>query len=229
MKILLTHDITRSGDQRPSNSIHWLRAVASLLLLSIAALLHSQSGPTDQDAGSLFNKGIKNPYLSRTAKGVGDILMIVVSESTSANYTVNTTATKKDDNSVASAVLPFLTGLKIPLIDQLLGGLSTGANSSNAGSGSTSQQGKFSAKVTVVVKEVLPNGNMVVEGVRNIKVNKEEQQITFSGIVRVDDVKADNTVLSENVAEVKITNLGKGLAADRQRRGILTRLLDWLF
>lgn len=70
---------------------------------------------------------------------------------------------------------------------------------------------------------------MVVEGTRVIKVNKEEQMITFTGIVREDDVLADNTVLSERVAEAKITNLGKGLAADRQRRGIITRILDWLF
>lgn len=186
-------------------------------------------GQTDQEAGSLFNKGIKNPYLSRTAKAIGDILTVVVSETSSANYNVTTTAAKKDDNSVASAVLPFVSALKIPLLDQLLGGLSTGASSSNNGSGATSQSGKLSAKVTVTVKQVLPNGNMVIEGVRMIKVNKEEQQITFTGIIREDDIRSDNTILSERVAEARITNLGKGLAADRQRRGILTRILDWLF
>jgi flagellar L-ring protein FlgH len=184
---------------------------------------------TDQDAGSLFNKGTKNPYLSRTAKSIGDILTIVVSETSNANYTVATTASKKDDNSITKAVLPFISALKIPLLDQLLGGLSTGNQSSNAGNGATSQSGKFTARVTVTVKQVLPNGNMVIEGNRIIKINREEQQITFTGIVREDDIRADNTVLSERVAEAKITNLGKGLAADRQRRGILTRILDWLF
>lgn len=194
--------------------------------LAIASAAIAQS---DQDAGSLFNRGQKNPYLSRTAKNVGDILTIVVSETSSANYTVSTTASKQDDNSVAKAVLPFVSALKIPLLDQLLGGLTTGAQSSNAGNGATTQSGKFTARVTVMVKQVLPNGNMVIEGTRMIKVNREEQQITFTGIVREDDVLADNTVLSEKVAEAKITNLGKGLAADRQRRGIITRILDWLF
>lgn len=189
----------------------------------------SAMAQTDQDAGSLFNKGMKNPFLSRTAKGIGDILTIVVSETSTASYNVSTTAAKKDDNSVASAVLPFVSALKIPLLDQLLGGLSTGASSSNNGSGSTTQSGKLTARVTVTVKQILPNGNMVIEGVRMIKVNKEEQQITFTGIVREDDIRSDNTVLSERVAEARITNLGKGLAADRQRRGILTRILDWLF
>lgn len=195
--------------------------------LGLAGLVSAQV--SDQDAGSLFNSNTRNPYLSRTAQRVGDILTIVVSEVTTAQYSATTTASKKDDNSVASAVLPFITALKIPLLNQLLGGLSTGANSSNNGSGSTTQQGKFTAKVSVVVKQVLPNGNMVIEGNRIIKINKEEQQITFTGIIRQDDILPNNTILSENVAEAKITNLGKGLAADRQRRGILTRILDWLF
>jgi flagellar L-ring protein precursor FlgH len=204
----------------------------TLLLLAAATLsvsVFAQTGPTDQDAGSLFNRGQKNPYLSRTAKNVGDLLTIVVSEISNANYVLATQAAKKDDNSITKAVLPFISALKIPLLDQLLGGLSTGANSSNSGTGSTSQSGKFNARVSVIVKQVLPNGAMVVEGYRIIKVNREEQTITFTGIVREDDVRSDNTVLSERVAEAKITNLGKGLAADRQRRGILTRILDWLF
>lgn len=206
-----------------------MKAVLILGLATLAFSAFAQNGPTDQDAGSLFNRGQKNPYLTRTARNVGDLLTIVVSEVSTANYALATQAAKKDDNSVAKAVLPFLTALKIPLLDQLLGGLSTGANSSNSGTGSTSQTGKFNARVSVIVKEVLPNGTMVVEGNRIIKINREEQTITFTGIVREDDVRSDNTVLSERVAEAKITNLGKGLAADRQRRGILTRILDWLF
>lgn len=201
----------------------------TILTVVCGLCVGSAMAQSEQDAGSLFNKGMKNPFLSRTAKSIGDILTIVVSETSTANYSVSTTAAKKDDNSVASAVLPFISALKIPLLDQLLGGLSTGANSSNSGTGSTSQSGRLTARVTVTVKQVLPNGNMVIEGNRMIKVNKEEQQITFTGIVREDDIRADNTVLSERVAEARITNLGKGLAADRQRRGILTRILDWLF
>ncbi|MBC8063608.1 MAG: flagellar basal body L-ring protein FlgH [Chlorobia bacterium] len=206
-----------------------MKTIGIAIISLCASVAFAQVGPGDQDAGSLFNRGTKNPYLSRTAKGVGDILTIIVSESSTANYNVSTTAAKKDDNSVAKAVLPFISALKIPLLDQILGGLSTGASSSNAGNGATSQSGKFTTRVSVMVKQVLPNGNMIIEGNRIIKINREEQQITFTGIIREDDVRADNSILSERVAEAKITNLGKGLAADRQRRGILTRILDWLF
>ena len=202
-----------------------MKLLTTILLIFSAALALAQ----DQDAGSLFNGKINNPYLSRTAKCVGDILTIVVSESSAANYSVATQATKKDDNNVAKAMLPFLSALNVPLIDQLLGGLSTGAQSSNNGTGSTTQSGRFSTRVAVTVREVQPNGNMLIEGTRLIKINKEEQQITFTGIIREDDIRADNTILSERVADARITNLGKGLAADRQRRGILTWILDWLF
>lgn len=200
-----------------------------LAAIAMTAISGAQNGPTDQDAGSLFNKGTRNPYTSRTARMVGDVLTVVVSETTNATYNVSTTATKKDDNNIIQSVIPFISALKIPLLDQLLGAQSTGATSNTNGTGGTTATGKYTGRMAVTVKDVLPNGNLVIEGTRLIKINKEDQLITFTGVVRVDDVKSDNTVLSENVAEAKITNLGKGTAADRQRKGIITRLLDWLF
>ena len=61
----------------------------------------------------------------------------------------------------------------------------------------------MTARMAVTVREVLPNGNLVVEGTRMIKINKNDQDMTFTGIVRGDDVRADNTVLSQNVAELR--------------------------
>lgn len=124
----------------------------SLWFVICGLFVGSALAQNDQDAGSLFNKGTKNPYLSRTAKGVGDILTIVVNEASNANYSVTTTASKQDDNSVARSVLPFVSALGIPLLDQLLGGLSTGAKSANNGTGSTTQSGKLTARVSVTVK-----------------------------------------------------------------------------
>src|SRR5204862_3593709 len=135
----------------------------------------------------------------------------------------NTKASKADSNSV-----PLLGALKLPLIGKYLDSLQLGATSSNSGTGSTDHAGKFSAKIAVTVKQVLPNGNLVIEGQRMVTVNKDLQIYKLSGIVRRQDIRIDNTILSENVADAKITTDGKGLIGDRQRRGILTRLLDWL-
>lgn len=198
-------------------------ALALLVACSAAGLAQTNSS---DNWGSLFPQNFKSPILSRTARCVGDILTVVVSEVTSSNVSAATNATKKDSNKVEA---PFVSALKIPLLKDIIGSLSTGADSSVSGSGTSTNSSRLTARISVVVKEVLPNGNMLVEGTRWIKVNNEETNITFSGIVRRDDVNNDNTVYSEYVAEAKITNVSKGLIARRQRTGILTRILDWLF
>ncbi|MFI5385208.1 MAG: flagellar basal body L-ring protein FlgH [Fimbriimonadales bacterium] len=193
----------------------------------------AQVNSADND-GSLFPKDYKNPLIDRTARNVGDLLTVVVSEQASSNMAASTTATKKDTNSTTA---PFITNPgSVPILGHLLSGLGAGltnlgtnANSSVAGAGTSTNTSQLTAKVAVIVKQILPNGNMLVEGTRWVKVNKEETNITFTGIVRRDDVRADNTIASENVAEAKITNVSKGLVADRQRKGFITRLLDWLF
>jgi flagellar L-ring protein precursor FlgH len=83
--------------------------------------------------------------------------------------------------------------------------------------------------MSVIVREVTPSGQLVVEGTRSLVTNRETQTLVLSGIVRRDDIRADNTVLSTNLADAEIRMEGKGLIADRQRRGILTQIMDWLF
>lgn len=196
---------------------------AGLLVLAASAGAQARS---DENFGSLFPKSFKNPMVDRTARNVGDLLTVVVSEVATSNVAASTNATKKDSNNVN---LPLVSALKIPLIKQIIGDLSTSADSTVSGQGTSSNSSTLTARVAVIVKEILPNGNMIIEGTRWVKVNREETNITFSGIVRRDDVRADNTVLSQNVAEAKITNISKGLIAERQRKGIITRILDWLF
>ncbi len=194
------------------------------ILLALPLMAGAQHVKSEDNEGSLVPLKFRNPLLDRVACAIGDIVTIVVNETSSASLTANTKAAKQDSNSV-----PLLGALNIPLIGKYLSALQLGATSSNSGSGSTDHTGKFTAKIAVMVKDVLPNGNLVIEGERAVKVNKDLQLYKLSGIIRRADVRIDNTVLSENVANAKITTDGKGLIGDRQRRGILTRLLDWLF
>ena len=181
---------------------------------------------SSENCGSLFPQNFKNPFLDRTARCVGDILTVVISESSNSNLSASTNATKKDNNNVS---IPVIAALKIPLINRIIGDLSSSADSTVSGQGTTSNSSRMTARISVLVKSIDPNGNMVIEGTRWVKVNREETNITFTGLVRRDDVRADNTVLSERVAEARITNVSKGLIAERQRRGFITRILDWLF
>ena len=80
-----------------------------------------------------------------------------------------------------------------------------------------------------VVKEVLPNGTMRVEGSRMVGINRETQHVVFSGLVRPDDVAADNSVASTQVASVEVRYDGRGIVGDTQRPGILARIFKFLF
>ena len=209
-----------------------LRLASIVGMAGLAAISMGQTKSED-NYGSLVPQNYHNPMLDRTARGVGDILTIVISENATSTMSASTTATKKDTNQIGVGPL---NPASMPILGHFLSGLGAGlsntntsANSSVAGAGSSTNTSQLTADVSVIVKQVLPNGNLVVEGTRWVKVNKEETNITFSGIVRPDDIAANNTIASEFDAEAKITNVSKGLVAERQRKGFLTQLLDWLF
>lgn len=202
----------------------WTIAVLAALLLSVGAPVAAQVINKDDAgaaSGSLWVDG-RNPFLDRTARKEGDLITILISESSIASFSASTSTAKQDSNSVTSNLLNSLFGLlsKDPV---------TGSNGKTSGSGTTSQNGTLRARLTAVVKSVMPNGNLVIEGTRIVTINKDSQTFRITGFVRRDDVAPDNTILSESIAQAEIAFEGKGQIADRQRKGVLTRLLDWLF
>jgi flagellar L-ring protein precursor FlgH len=195
--------------------------VKKLLIVLGLGLSCLSFGQSEDNPGSLWNDHAKNPLIGRTAKAEGDILTVIISEVSSATFTATTTTSKNDKTTVG---VP-----QIPLIEGLFKSLAYSPTSSTNGTGSTSQAGKLTARMTVTVKKVLPNGLLAIEGSRWLKVNKDTQLVKLTGFVRPDDVLADNTVLSERIAEAQIRSEGSGQIADRQRQGIITRLLSILF
>ena len=194
------------------------------------AVVGSRGGvDSRKNFGSLVPRRYRSPFLTRTARNVGDVVTILVSESSAANFSANTTATKKDNTQTGPNSVPLLDFLRVGLVNTLLRPGNTQADSTVAGSGQTAQRGQFTARISAVVKQVFPNGTMLIEGARLVKVNNETQNLVLTGVVRPDDVRSDNTVASENLANAEIKSEGIGLIVDRQRRGLLTRLLDWIF
>lgn len=191
----------------------------TLILLAGAALAAAQVD--EQNPGSLWPKAYVNPLLDRTARTEGDVVTILISEVSSGSFSASTNASKSVNNSISKAIGP--------IIGKLIPDLATLGNSTTDGKGATLQTGKLTARMTAIVKKVFPNGTMVIEGTRSVQVNKETQIFKLSGLIRRDDIRPDNTVLSENIAEAQINVDGKGQVSDRQKRGILTRLIDWLF
>jgi flagellar L-ring protein precursor FlgH len=196
-----------------------MRVFVSFVFAAVAALSLAQS---KGNPGSLFDSSVRNPFTDNVARRVGDILTVIVDEKTLADFKASTQASKSDSNSVNAQ---FFIGL----LDSLFKPVTTGANSQVGGDGQTSQSSRMTATMSTVVKQVMPNGNLVIEGRRSLITNKQTQTIVFSGIVRPSDITPNNTVRSVNVAEAEIKMDGTGLISQRQRKGILTQIIDWLF
>lgn len=104
-------------------------------------------------------------------------------------------------------------------------------SNSFSGTGSTSRGDRMTAYITARVIDVKPNGNLHIQGTREIRVNSETQIIVLSGLIRPSDISPDNTILSSNLADARIEYVGTGAISDKQRPGWLTRAVDhvWPF
>ncbi len=171
--------------------------------------------------GSLWSDREGNLYEDFKARRVGDLLTIVVVESTTAAARANTAVQKSEAASTTAGVGPLLEFLWPQLS-------ASGKTDSNA-QGNTARAGTLQTRITVQVVETYPNGVLRIEGRRTLKINEETQTLVFTGFVRIRDIRADNTVPSTAIANAEIYFEGKGIVGSRQREGILTRLFKIIF
>ena len=185
--------------------------------------------------GSLWSSDseMASVYSDIRARRVGDIVTISIVESSSATGSATTETGR--DSSVNAGVTAFL-GFEQELMQKFEDFSSAkmiDANLSNEfkGSGKTVRSGSLTASITARIVDVLPNGNFVLEGRRDIIVNHERQYIVISGIVRPQDISRDNVVLSTVIADARIAYSGRGVVDDNQYPGWFTRLLNkaWPF
>lgn len=156
------------------------------------------------------------------AQHVGDLLTVVVQESSSATSTADLRAKR---NFSVSAQLQ-LTGIPHRGGDPHAATAGTGSESD--GAGSTQRSGRLLAQLSVRVMEVLPNSDLAVSGQQSLKINGEEQLITLSGLVRARDIAEGNTVLSSRLANARIQFDGEGFVTDQSKPGLLARLFNFL-
>jgi len=203
----------------------------TLLLLALLpfAANAQQSTSNDETFGSLTPKSYKPLFQTRNARKVGDILTVIISEASNGQYQANMQNTKKDSNKVGPNEIPLANWLGVGLVNSLLSGGNTSADSQMQSQGTSTQTNRLSARMSVTIKQIMPNGVFVVEGTRAVKINRDTQQMTLTGMCRLDDIRLDNTLLSENLANAEIKSEGIGMIYQRQRRGFVTKLMDWLF
>lgn len=170
-------------------------------------------------SGGLFRSGYSGSLLSdRRALRVGDILTVVLDESTQSSKSAGTSFAKS-----SSIELPVPTVLGKGF-DQLQTAAS--ADRDFSGSANSSQQNTLQGAIAVTVHKVLPGGVLLVKGEKALRLNQGDEYIRLVGLVRVDDINRNNQVSSQQVANARISYAGRGVLNDSNSAGWLTRFFS---
>jgi flagellar L-ring protein precursor FlgH len=194
---------------------------ALLLALLLAIAPAARAGSVWPVGGS----GDRGMFADHKAAHGGDILTIVVSESVAAQNSQSTKSSR--DAAINDAVQNFFypaTGLHKGVLPSLQ---ITGKATYNGG-GDISNNQSLASRAAVLVTDVLPNGNLVIEGVRVVTFSGETQYVVLHGLVRPDDIASDNTVQSSNIADARVEFYTEGQLTDAQKRGWFAKLYEKL-
>lgn len=181
-------------------------------------------------AGAIF-QGSRGSSLFEDvrARRVGDVITVVLLERTNAAKSASTSTSK--DNSI-NIQNPTLFGSPFAFSSSLLGGSprslenSLGSSRSFTGEGGSEQSNQLTGNITATVVEELPNGYLRIRGEKLISINKGDEYIRLTGVVRPVDIQADNSILSTMVANAEISYGGTGVLADASEMGWLSRFFN---
>lgn len=210
------------GDRAPLHAA-WMFACfgAAVILLVLAFVPRAR-------AESLWRTGeqaSRSMFADRKAAAKGDILTIVVAESAVAQSSQKKNSSR--ESTLQDAIQRFLyTGLgahrgELPAV------AATG-KSTYSGGGDVSNSQSLSARAAVLVTDVLPNGNLVIEGVRIVTFSGETQYVVLHGLVRPDDISRENSVVSTNIADARVEFYAEGALTDAQKRGWIAKVYEKL-
>jgi len=211
------------ADEKRSSKDDYDAAVARHL--QTARALARASAPTSDEPSMDWITGLTS---DRRASRVNDLITVRVIENIVSSASADS---QLDKNSSASASVPSLFGIetKLPSLIDPTNLASTSADSTFKGSGTTTRTSQLTATMTTRVAEVLPNGDLVLEGVRELDLNGERQLVVLTGIVRAQDVRRNNQVLSTQIAQLRIQYYGRGLMKDNLKPGWLIRVMNKIF
>ena len=167
--------------------------------------------------GSLFNAAYSTSlFVDQMAYRVGDILTINLDERTRSSYSSDTSFDKESSTSIPIPVLWGKSGRETSL----------GMDRNFSGSGASSQDNMLDGAITVSVINVLPNGALYVRGEKLIRLNRGDEFIRISGILRAEDIAPDNTISSQRLANARIAYSGEGTLANANEAGWLTEFFN---
>ena len=170
------------------------------------------------NANSLWRNGSRSFFKDQRAHQIGDLLTVTVNITDQANFaneTQRNRTSKEQANLNDFAGSKLLSGNIAKVVPGAL--LNTDSTSQFDGKGSIQRQESLTTNVAAVVTQMLPNGNLVVEGKQEIRVNYEIRELIVAGIVRPEDIQSDNTIDSTKIAQARISYGGRGQIFDFQQ------------
>jgi flagellar L-ring protein precursor FlgH len=178
---------------------------------------------------SLWRSGSRAFFKDQRAHQVGDILTVAVNITDKANIENDTqrSRTNKEDSGITDFIGAKTLGAQA---QKVLPGriLTADSTASSEGKGSVDRKEALQTNVAAVVTQVLPNGNLVVEGKQEIRVNYEIRELIVAGIVRPEDIQSDNTIDSTKIAQARIAYGGRGQIMDVQQPRYGQQVMDVL-
>jgi flagellar L-ring protein precursor FlgH len=181
------------------------------------------------NANSLWRNGSRSFFKDQRAHQVGDLLTVTVNITDQANFANETQRSRTDKED--SGITDFLGAKTLGATAQkVLPGriLTADGTSSSDGKGTIQRQESLQTNVAAVVTQTLPNGNLVVEGKQEIRVNYEIRELIVAGIVRPEDIQSDNTIDSSKIAQARISYGGRGQISDVQQQRYGQQVMDVL-
>lgn len=172
--------------------------------------------------GSLWNDNA-NWYGDDRPSRIGDIVNVLVDERTNAKDEAEMSVTKNVNNQVGNQ-----DGVDAGLLN-FIRRITFQSSNSSSGNGSVERTHRATATMSCLVTEVLPNGNLVIEGTRDVRTSDETLQLQLTGVIRPQDVNADNEIPSELIANAEISVKGRGIITRTQRVGVITQILQTVF
>lgn len=196
--------------------------------LPMPAPVHTDTITTN----SLWRTGRKSFFKDQRARTTGDIVTIVININDRARLD---NSTERSRSTGEQAAIPAFGGLEQRLVDLLPDGANAAqlvdlsSDSTSRGEGSIDRQEEVRLSVAAIVTDVLPNGNLVIAGRQEVRVNNEIRELTVTGVVRPEDIANTNTINHTQIAEARISYGGRGQITDVQQSRYGQQIYDIIF
>ncbi|MDD3370297.1 MAG: flagellar basal body L-ring protein FlgH [Alphaproteobacteria bacterium] len=185
----------------------------------------------ERQPNSLWETGGRAFFRDQRACRVGDILTVIVSIDDQAQISNETKRSRSNSDSAdLSSFLGFESKLSkvLPKAVDPTSLVDASSETSNDGKGSIGRAEQIDLRIAATIIQILPNGNLVLEGKQQVNVNYDQRELNVTGVIRPQDISADNTVTYDQIAEARINYGGKGTIADVQQPRYGSQLYDIL-